>query len=245
MATKIPTYLIKTNTQVDAKKKLIEPYFEHFCDKNKKLEEIYSKGYTSEAVTLACCYIEALGNIRYQRSENKRNFIDIIFDYSEKGDQFSKICYKNFIKYGKDDSEKYKPGIPIANYHKLKDAFQKKLIGCNHKEDMGERVLIEYLKGENLKLDYGSLKKNFCKFSYASILYERYRNAGVHIGDILVPRDVETGERLFEKNENGEDIYCEDGNLRFSKEIIFLILERIIRNLKKECLEKGKWPGEL
>ena len=83
------------------------------------------------------------------------------------------------------------------------------------------------------------------KFSYAAVLYEEYRCAGVHKGAMATTWDAETGKPLFEKSEDGAAIYYSGNTLCFSKEIIIGTLESIHNNLREKCIMEIKWPYEL
>ncbi len=104
-------------------------------------------------------------------------------------------------------------------------------------------ALVKYLKGILKSCDWQNVEANVDKFSYASILWERYRSNGVRQLGVYAP--LKNGGPVFERNARGEDIYYVDDILCFSKQIIISTLRNIHRNLKRKCLEELKWANEL
>lgn len=215
-----------------AKRDSIVALFNYYSKKIANLYKILDHGFVEEALILAFCYICALANLRYKANE-RDNFIKIIYEYSENKDLFSKISWIYFYKKGKEHSEKNNAGIPISHYEDIKRSLLKIYYKkSDHHKEMDKNRMIDYLKQQLTNLDMRNLEANLDKFSYAAVLYEKYRSAGVHEGGMAHSWN-ETGEPLFNKNVQGEDIYYNGNILCFSKEIIFDILKIIHNNLKK------------
>lgn len=231
---------------IEAKKEFIAAFFNDYSRKISNLSKMLEQGFIEEALILACCYICALANHRYGMSNERDNFIKIIYGYSDNKILFSRISWIDFYKNGKDTSEKNRNGKPIANYEDIKSAllkiFDKR---SDHHQEMDKNGLIDYLKHQKLFSDFRNLEANLDNFSYAAVLYEKYRSAGVHEGGMAHSWDVGTGKPLFTRNEQGEDIYYNGNTLCFSKEIILTTLSRVSNNLKEQCVSAAKWPHEL
>ncbi len=62
----------------------INVYFNYFKNKIKICAKLHDKGYSIEAATLLCCYIDALANYRYGfiRGESKKHFCRLVEEYS-------------------------------------------------------------------------------------------------------------------------------------------------------------------
>jgi len=231
---------------IEAKKEFVVTFFNNYSKKNSSLHRMLDQGFIEEALILACCYICALANHRYGMSNERDNFIKIIYEHSDNKNLFSKISWIDFYKNGKDPIERIKKGKPIANYKNIKAAllkiFDKK---SDHHQEMDKNGLIDHLKDQKPSIDFRNSEANLDNFSYAAVLYEKYRSAGVHEGGMAHSWDAETGKPLFIRNEQGEDIYYNGNTLCFSKEIILTTLKNVHHNLKKQCLSAIKWPHEL
>ena len=231
---------------IKAKKTIIAAVFNKFAKKISNLHKMLEQGFIEEALILACCYISALADLRYGTKDNRDNFIKIIFDYSDFKNLFSKISWINFYKKGKDPLGKSKTGKPISRYEDIKSSllkiYDKK---SDHYQEMYKSGVINYLKQQLSNLDLQNLEVNLDKFSYAAVLYEEYRSAGVHKGSMAHSWDAETGKPLFDRNEKGEDIYYDGNILCFSKEIILATLKNVHHNLEDKCISVTKWPHEL
>lgn len=232
---------VTTEGEIDAKKKFIEAFFSDFGDKIARIKKMMSLGFVEEALILACCYISALANFRYNRKADRDNFVKAIYEYSRQKDLFAKISWIDFYKKGKDGK-----GNRISNYETIKTALLKKYEKkCDHRQEMDKDGIIDYLKSELENLDFCNLEANMDKFSYAAVLYKEYRCAGVHEGSMANTWDAKTGKPSFEKSIDGDAIYYSGNTLCFSKEIIIAVLENIHGNLRSKCIGEIKWPNEL
>lgn len=210
---------------IKVKKEFIVAFYDEFEKKISNIKQIIEQSFIQEALILACCYIGALANFRYGISKERDGFVKVIYEYSSYKNLYSKISWIYFYKTGKNPSEKDKKGKPISNYEEIKVALLK-IYGkkSNHHQEMDKNGVINYLKNQISNLALNNLETNLDMFSYAAVLYEKYRCAGVHVGSIATSWDVETGDPLFERNDQGEDIYYSENTLCFSKEIILATL---------------------
>lgn len=232
---------------IKAMKEWIGTYFDKIVEpKIANLEKMIDHGFIEEALTLALCYIDAIANFdRPKRGDRKTTFMNTLYDYSDFKESFSKISRIFIVRKGRDPSEKHtKSGTSLSNYEKIKEALLK-IYGKNndHHQEMDKDGVIRHLKQKLNTCDWSNLETNLDKFSYAAVLYERCRSAGVH--EMGFEADPINGKILFEKNCKGEDVYYSEDILCFSKEIILTALKNIHKNLRKKCLDDAKWPCEL
>ena len=66
---------------IKVKKDFIIAFFDEFEGKISNLYKMISQSYLEEALILACCYIGGLASLRYGLSNDRENFIKIIYDY--------------------------------------------------------------------------------------------------------------------------------------------------------------------
>ena len=228
-------------------KEWISTYFDKIVEpKIANLEKMIDRGFVEEALTLALCYIDAIANFdRPKRGDRKATFINTLYDYSDFRDSLSKISRIFIVRKGRDPSEKdTKSGISLSNYEKIKEILLKKYGRNNNtRQEIDKDGVIQLLKQELNTCDWSNLENNLDKFSYAAVLYERCRSAGVH--ELGFETDLINGKASFEKNDKGEDIYYYGDILCFSKGIILKALKNIHKNLRKKCLNDAKWPCEI
>jgi hypothetical protein len=229
-----------------AKLEFIRAFFDDIDQRNLRLQRLSELSFPEEAIILACCYIESLASFRYHKEyAGRQEFIRIIYEFSGHRTDFDKISWINLYKTGKACSSKEAEGKPILGYEQIKA----ELLGlygkhCDHRREMNKLALIDYLKSRGLKLDWMNVEANLDYFSYAAVLYERYRSRGVHRGRIATKWDY-TGRPVFGKSHSGDDVYYDGNILYFSKEIIFDVLANISRTLRTMCMAEQNFPHEL
>lgn len=225
----------------------IDTYFDGIVQpKITNLHKMIDQGFSEEALTLALCYIDAMANFdRQKRNDRKITFINTVYDYSNYRRLFSKISKIFLISAGRDPPEKNtKSGTSISHFEEIKAALLEKYGRENDPlKEMDKDGVIQYLRGKLKTCDWQNLKNNLDRFSYAAVLYERCRSAGVH--EMGFETALHKGQPLFERNKQGDDIYYYGDILCFSKEIILSALKNVHQNLKSQCLEEAKWPCDL
>lgn len=225
----------------------IATYFDKIVQpKIDNLNKMVTHGFVEEALVLALCYIDAIANFdRPKRNDRKITFINTVYDYSNFKDLFSRISKIFLIRMGRDISEaKTKSGVSISHFQEVKSALLRKYGRENdHLKEVDKDGVIQYLKTELRTCDWQNLESNLDRFSYAAVLYERWRSAGVH--EMGLETSIHNGQPVIERNGHGDDIYYTNDILCFSKEIVLSTLTNLHRNLKSECLCKIKWPCEV
>lgn len=231
-------------------KEWIGTYFDGIVrPKITNLDRMIDQGFIEEALTLSLCYIEAIANFNPTFNSQKRNvsqktFINTIYDYSDFKASFSKISRIFLYRTGRDPFKIAKVDKPICRCKEINDALSEIYGRDNdHHQEMDKDGVIQYLKTKLSSCDWEKLKTKLDSFSYAAVLYARGRSAAVH--DMGFETVLDKGEPVFERNNQGDDIYYSGDILCFSKEIILSTLKNVHRNLRKKCLDEAKWPGEL
>lgn len=210
------------------------------------LDIMIKQGFVEEGLTLTLCYIDAMVNFPYpKRNDRKKTFINVVYDYSNFKESFSKISRIFLVRKGRDPSEKNtRSGTSISCYEKIKEVLLENFGRDNdHTQETDKDGMMKYLKSNLRNCDWENLLDNLDKFSYAGVLYERFRSAGVH--EMGIETNLDKGVPMFERNEKGQDIYYSGDILCFSKEIICSTLTNIHTNLKTKCFDEAKWPCEL
>ena len=235
-----------TNSDRDAKLGFIRAYLNSFHRKIKRLESILDRGMQEEAITLACCYLGALSSLRYPSGGDKKNFARFIINYSPFGAILGKICVARLIERGKDPAYPQMRGYAISRFEEIREVLRGEASGASSPGDeMDLEGVLSFLSEKLDGLDLGNLRSALQNFTIAAILYEDYRVPGVHRGGMARVHDLTTGEPIFARNDNGEQVYYEDGAVRFSIDFIIELLKECLRELQEECERKVKWPHEL
>lgn len=226
------------------KRDFIAAYFDDFAGKIARVKRIQELDMPEEAITLACCYIAALANLRYNDKYEWRKFVRLVNDYSSHHNILSRISIPDLFQNGKDNSEKDKRRKPLARYHEIVEVLKTRFGSSpDHRREVPKVRLIEILKAELDGLDEMNLDRNLDRFSYAKLLYEQYRNPGVHHGGMAHVHNVDGP--VFRRSLSGEQIYYSWTWLQFSIDFIISLLEEVHTNLASECIKKIKWPHEL
>lgn len=225
----------------------VTTYFDDIVQpKIDNLNKMVTQGFDEEALILGLCYIDAVANFdRPRRNDRKITFINTVYDYSGFKDRYSKISKISLIRMGRDPSEtNTKNGVSISHFHEVKAALLQKYGRENdHLEEMDKDEVIQYLRTQLRTCDWQNLQTNLDRFSYAAVLYERWRSAGVH--EMGFETSIHNGQPVIQRNEHGDDIYYAGDILCFSKEIILSTLINIHQNLRSQCLDEAKWPCEV
>lgn len=227
-----------------AKRDFIPAYFDDFAGKIARVKRIQELDMPEEAITLACCYIAALANLRYEDAHEWRRFVRLVNDYSCYRNILSRISIPDILQNGKDNNEKNKRGKPLARYHEIVEVLKAQFgSSADHCREVPKARLIKILKEELNGLDEMNLDRNLDRFSYAALLYDQYRNPGVHHGGMAHVYNVDGP--VFRRSPSGEPIYYLWTWLQFSIDFIISLLEEVHTNLASECIKQIKWPHEL
>jgi len=161
----------------EAYERAIKYIFERRLKGIERLLSFYQKEKTfeTEIIILCCCFIDALGKYVYKTDENRYRFTKILYDYGklENNIDFNKVSLFELEKNLLD--EKGRMGPLYLKY--IAEEIKKNNNGIS------SDPLIEKLLGKLLSLnriDEKKLRKFVENATYASILYNRYRNATVH-----------------------------------------------------------------
>jgi hypothetical protein len=223
------------------KSEFIKFYFKDLHQSLSKCKSLLAqKDYYLEAILLLSCYIGAFSSLRYPDIKfDGEKYKKIVLDYSGMKDLYEEIDLLFFYQWSKSDFQNH------GEYKKLKDysdivAILEKKYGDTDKVKEGTRYIsqrefIDYVLSQSSSLDSNNLRTYLPLFSLAEILYRYLRCYAVH--NVLFP--------FVNKGQTDDGSITYEDNHKITSDIIMKTAENILNNLKKECLDSGKWPHEL
>ncbi len=198
----------------------LEPWLEKIEKKIEFLSELYANQHKDEALTLCCCYIEALGKYFYG-PDNKR----------------SRWCFVCVLKeFGANEILCYIHPMQLLNYLKRQKPYKEKLVMIEplieqiKSELHSEEAILDMLEPILAKQQLNHLSENIWNGSFAAIAYERIRSELVHEMDAT---DISFSQTTLE----GEPV----PNIDF--QLLYKELQTVFSRLKKLSLETKTFMG--
>jgi hypothetical protein len=220
----------------------ITEYFRKWEQDVQRAESLLaSDDFFLEGLLVLSCYIGALGRLRYPNEKKDwKSYKTIVSEYSDQKEVYENIDLLFFYQWPTSRFANDKSYQCLKNYSELAVAF-KSQFGADIKTDPRR-----YQKREELCRCVESAgaawfdEANFVKyielFSNNQILYEFVRCEAVHNSTFPLFNTVYHSE---EKKTTYQD------NHQIDRNTVLATVKNVIANLKRECLEKAKWPHEL
>lgn len=232
-------------TDRDAKLEFIDAYFGDIDARLHRLDTIAAQELLEEAIILACCYLNGLARDRFAlpgSRDDTKIFTDFVRRYGGHPEIFGKISRREITHRSANDP------FPPKQLHQHETVITAILarFGDSTKvtEDPTDTELLEVLSGIP-RLDFNNLQLNLWRYTYGAVLYRRWRNSGVHQGQVGNRTNLE-GEKVYPKGDDGADVYYDTfGQLTFSAEFLLEILRTAARSLREECMQNALFPHEL
>lgn len=200
--------------------RFIKPLFNEFEKRWENIKSIH-KTFSGEALVLAYCFTEALGNYRYGISKSKlsnhERFFKILLEYQ--GNKHFFVVHPDAIEELPLEKDRRTVGRNIKEEILI---WLKK--NYSNRNDILVQEIWKKLPNELLNTLSGSEKSKIAhlyEITWAGLYYENIRTAGIHMG--YFPR-TNTAQEWAE---------------------ISLALEEVLPNLGKECIEKMSFPHQL
>ncbi len=198
--------------------KLIESGLKSLEAKTDFLGELFKDGRKDEALTLCCCYIEAAGNNRYGKDNNRKHFVKILKEHG--GEEVLSVIHP---KHMKDKLLELK-GLKIIG-GKVAGVLVKAFGHLYTDEEMINLSMPVLDQSELTKLS-----KNLWRGTLAAIVYEDIRSPLVH-------RAMAPNYYFSTTTFKGEPVAFPDFDLLFSA------WERILSEMKDYSLRTVTWMG--
>jgi len=167
--------------------------FEHFKQRIENLKFVLglrkeNKNLEPEIFILCCCFIDAFANIFYSHEDGIESnvgarFRKILYDFGEFREiSFNQVSLIEFERYLYE--EKYRKFYELYYQHicnKIDRIDYSKMSESPKSDPLKDELLDELIKVKNLQgNDLEDLKDLIEKSTYASVLYDKYRNPVVH-----------------------------------------------------------------
>ncbi len=162
------------NKNKKVKMELVNTYFTVMEQKAAFLDGLYKSKYRDEALLLCCCYIEALGNNRYDSKGRHENFVKILKECGD--DIFGHIHPMHLIDKFKDPQNKC-----------LNKIGEKLETISMHPEKrlLSEEEVLKFVNPILSPEEVAKLERHLWRGTFASIAYEFIRSELVHCSGAL------------------------------------------------------------
>ena len=230
------------NVMTDDKSYFIAEYFGKWeLDVQRAENLLTSDQFFLEGLLVLSCYIGALGRLRYpNETKDWKTYKTIVSEYSGQRETYENIDLLFFYQWPTSRLANDKVYGCLKNYPQLVSSFEN-VFGTDIKTDPRR-----YQKREELRrlaksagtawFDEANFEKYIELFSNNQILYEFVRCEAVHNSTFPLFNAVYHPE---EQKTTYED------NHQIGRHVILTTVKNIIAQLKRECMEKAKWPHEL
>jgi hypothetical protein len=154
-----------------AKLSAIERFFEKWEQRVGFLLELFASGHEEEALLLACCYIEALGNALYWDARGSNyNFVRVLKEHS--GEERFQHIHPQQLRIGLAEARQKRVQKIGNTLDKVLGKFDRKL----YTEDEILALLSSHVDASELE----ELKQNLWRGTLAAFAYQRIRSEHVH-----------------------------------------------------------------
>lgn len=221
----------------------LQCYFEELENAQLRATELYTTNkFHLEGVTILMCHIAAISRARHPQLKDYEAFKKPVKDCSGFYGIFENIDLLFFYQWPHSKSANDKVYSKLDDYKEIASIFQNKFgaedeIQNSSKRYQKREALLDLLVAAKLaNLNQDNFVNYIELFSNNQIFYEYARCEAVHNNDFPL---INIGITFPDM----EKTYTH--NHQVTGEIITNSLTGIIENLKKECLDKNKWPQEL
>ena len=222
--------------------KTIKAYFEGWQENIARVKMLRADSkYYLEAILVLSCYIGALGSLRYPgEKEDNKAYKRVVREYSGKKDFYEKIDLLFFLQWPRSQFRSHGDYRKLANHEEISkaivDAYGDEVQIKNGTRYISQQDFLTCVEQRPFPgCDGSNLREHLPRFSLCEMLYRYLRCSAVH--DVRFPF-------VDKPHQVGGGIRYED-NHAITGDVLLETTESILTNMRLECLEKAKWPGEL
>ncbi|MFH0812458.1 MAG: hypothetical protein V2A69_06420 [Pseudomonadota bacterium] len=237
----LPVTTYGEDSMIEDHQDLITGYFKQWQQDIERAESlITSDQFFLEGLLVLCCYVGALGRLRYPKeTRDLKSYKTIVWEYSSQKDVYENIDMLFFYQWPRSilaDKNVYQK---LRNYSELVNVFNREFgdeaVITNQQRYQKREELARLAKRDGAAwFDESNFKEHIELFSNNQILYEFVRCEAVHnVSFPLLDRVLEQGKSTYRDNH------------QITRNVILTTVKNIIARLEKECIERIRWPWEL
>lgn len=220
---------------------IIASYFEGWQEDLVRAKSLLNDSkYYCEAILVLSCHIGALGAFRYPGEQDNKAYKTVVRDYSGRKDFYELIDLLFFLKWPRSDFQSHGDYLKLKNHAEISKAIVD-MYGEEDRIKNGTRYIPpqDFMASVDQRpfqgFDRKNLQEHLPLFSLCEMLYRYLRCRAVHsVRFPFVTRVHQVG---------GGTRY--EDNHAITGPVLLETTENILTNMRFECLEKAKWPGEL
>ena len=219
----------------------IKAYFEGWQENLARVKMLRADSkYYLEAILVLSCYIGALGSLRYPGEKDNKAYKRVVREYSGKKDFYEQIDLLFFLQWPRSQSQSHGDYLELTNHIEISkaivDAYGDEVQIKNGMRYISPQDFLTCVEQRPFPgLNKSNLSEHLPRFSLCEMLYRYLRCSAVH--GVRFPF-------VDKPHQVGGGIRYED-NHAITGDVLLETTENILTNMRLECLEKAKWPGEL
>lgn len=215
----------------------MQDYFtrwDHDLDRAKSLLE--DPKYCLEGWLVLSCHIGALASLRFPTLRDNEGYKRVVLEYSGMRDFYEQIDLLFFLQWPNSELSTHGDYLKLKSHTDLSTQIKAAFGDADQKRYVSQAEFIGAVgRSPFLGFDGTNLQQHLPLFSNAELLYRYVRGRAVH--SLRFP--FVTRVHLVD----GGDRY--DDNHAITRSVLYQTVEKIVSNLRSECVGKSKWPWEL
>lgn len=220
----------------------IKAYFEGWQEDLDRVKRLMADNkYYLEAILVLSCYIGALGSLRYPGvKEDNKVYKRVVREYSGKKEFYEQVDLLFFLQWPRSLFQSHGDYQKLKNHEEISkvivDAYGNEVQIMNGTRYISQQDFLTCIEQRPFPgFDGCNLREHLPRFSLCEMLYRYLRCRAVH--DVRFP--------FVDKPHQVGGGTCYEDNHAITGAVLLETTENILRNMRLECLEKARWPGEL
>ena len=223
------------------KNSFIKAYFDKWDRDTQRAAELIIGGrFLLEGILTLSCYLGALAELRFPALDQYEAYPKLVLDYSGRPDFFEQIDLLFLYQWPRSELRDHGHYKEFKNYAETVKVLRKKY---GSEDDVKEKtryvaqadVIGVVLAAKSSAFDEQNLRMKLPLFSLGQILYRYLRCDAVHTAEFP----------LLNESTDSKGNVSYKPNHAITSDVLLETTTAVLRNLREECLAKGKWPQEL
>jgi len=220
---------------------LIKAYFDNWDRDLKRAAELLASGkFLLEGILTLSCYLGALAALRFPALRDSEAYLKIVLEYSGNRGFFEQIDLLFLHQWPRSKLRDHGDYKGLKNHAEIVEVLTRTY---GAEDDPREKtryvapldVVALVLTAKIPAFDEQNFRDKLPLFSLAQILYRYLRCDAVHNADFP----------LLNESVDAEGKVTYEPNHAITSDVLLETMKAVLRNLREECVARGRWPQEL